>query len=237
MSGRDLSEILSPPEKRSLADEVTASIREAILGGRLSPGERLREESLAKTLSVSRGPVRAAILQLQREGLVIVRRNFGTFVAHLSQKDLDEVYSLRLAIERLAVQMAARSADETRLSEIQSVVDSMAVYVAANVSERDGAELDLRFHELIYLATEHKRLIDVWSSLRPQIHILLLTRNVVDGDFREGLVKGHQMILDAIGQKDERLAVQLIEEHLMASYERVSRSYALKSAQRESVPA
>jgi DNA-binding GntR family transcriptional regulator len=237
MSGRDLSEILSPPEKRSLADEVTASIREAILGGRLSPGERLREESLAKTLSVSRGPVRAAILQLQREGLVVVRRNFGTFVAHLSQKDLDEVYSLRLAIERLAVQLATRGAETERIAPIQAVVDRMMAQNSEKITERDAAELDLQFHESIYMATDHRRLIDVWSSLRPQIHILLLTRNVVNSDFREGLVKGHQQILDAILEHDEALSVGLIEAHLKASYERVSRSYALHAAQAEPAPA
>ena len=65
MSVKDLSEILSPREKRSLADEVTASIREAILRGQLAPGERLREESLAKSLNVSRGTVRAAMPQLR----------------------------------------------------------------------------------------------------------------------------------------------------------------------------
>ena len=237
MNGRDLSEILSPPEKRSLADEVTASIREAILGGRLSPGERLREESLAKTLSVSRGPVRAAILQLQREGLVIVRRNFGTFVAHLSQADLDEVYSLRLAIERLAVQLATRGAETERIAPIQAVVDRMMAQNSEKITERDAAELDLQFHESIYLATDHRRLIDVWSSLRPQIHILLLTRNVVNSDFREGLVKGHQQILDAILSHDEALSVGLIEAHLKASYERVSRSYALHAARAEPAPA
>ena len=233
MTGRDLSEILSPPEKRSLADEVTSSIREAILGGRLAPGERLREESLAKTLNVSRGPVRTAILQLQREGLVSVRRNYGTFVAHLSQEDLDEVYSLRLAIERLAVQLAIQKADSARLAELQAVVDTMAAHSRDHITESEAAELDLRFHEIIYLATGHRRLSDVWSSLRPQIHILLLARNVANADFRDGLVKGHQAIVDAIRQQDESLALALTDDHLKVSYERVSRSYAQFAAKRE----
>jgi len=233
MTGRDLSEILSPPEKRSLADEVTSSIREAILGGRLAPGERLREESLAKTLNVSRGPVRTAILQLQREGLVSVRRNYGTFVAHLSQKDLDEVYSLRLAIERLAVQLAIQKADSACLAELQAVVDTMAAHSRDHITEREAGELDLRFHEIIYLATGHRRLSDVWSSLRPQIHILLLARNVANADFRDGLVKGHQAIVDAIRQQNESLALALTDDHLKVSYERVSRSYAQFAAKRE----
>ena len=228
---KDLSEILSPPEKRSLADEVTGSIREALVRGQLAPGERLREESLAKSLGVSRGTVRAAMAQLQREGLVQVRRNFGTFVAHLSQKDLDEVYSLRLVIERLAVQLAIRNGDEARLADLRAVVRRMAAQSVESIREPEAAELDLRFHETIYLAAGHRRLLEVWSSLRPQIHILLLTRNVVNSDFREGLVKGHALILDAIISKNEPLALTLIDAHLAASYERVSRSYAQHAAQ------
>ncbi|MBI5876754.1 MAG: GntR family transcriptional regulator [Chloroflexi bacterium] len=225
MFDQDLSAILSLPDKRSLADEVTDSIREAILSGRLSPGERLREESLAKTLRVSRGPVRTAIQQLEREGLVRVRRNYGTFVARLSRQDLDEVYSLRLAIERLAVQMTCQISDGSRLNATRAVIARMASYNTNTISELEAAELDLQFHDAIYRATAHHRLIDVWSALRPQIHILLLTRNVVDSDFRVGLIEGHQLILDAITQRDEVLAIELTEAHLRVSYDRVSRSY------------
>ena len=168
MNGQDLSKILSPPDKRSLSDDVTARIRDAVLSGRLAPGERLREIPLAKTLNVSRGPVRAAIQQLQREGLVSVRRNYGTFVSHLSQQDLEEVYSLRNAIERLAVQLACRARDAARMEEMQALIAQMAAQVARGITEHEAAELDLRFHEIIYLASHHKRLVDVWSSLRPQ---------------------------------------------------------------------
>lgn len=225
MTNRDLSAILAPADKRSLADEVTDSIREAILSGRLAPGERLREQSLAKTLRVSRGPVRTAIQQLEREGLVRVRRNYGTFVARLSRKDLEEVYSLRLAIERLAVQLACHDADGERLATMRAVIARMAAHNVEHISEQEAAELDLQFHDCIYRATGHQRLIDVWSALRPQIHILLLTRNVVNPDFRDGFVKGHQLILNAIEQGDDALAVELTEAHLRASYDRVSQSY------------
>jgi DNA-binding GntR family transcriptional regulator len=230
MTNKDLSDILSPPLKRTLADEVTASIREAILGGRLAPGERLREESLASSMGVSRGPVREAIGQLQREGLVIVQRNRGTFVARQSVKDLEEVYSLRRAVEGLAVQGAIRNADDARLNELQAVVDTMAARYARGITESEAAELDLRFHELIYEASGHRRLVEVWSALQSQIHILLLTRNVVDSDFRELLINSHQALLDAIRARDEPLALSLLAEHLKGSYERVSHSHVWHSA-------
>jgi DNA-binding GntR family transcriptional regulator len=230
MTNKDLSDIFSPPLKRTLGDEVTASIREAILSGRLAPGERLREESLASSMSVSRGPVREALGQLQREGLVIVQRNRGTFVARQSEKDLEEVYSLRRAVEGLAVQGAIQNADDARLEELQTVVDTMAANDARGITESEAAELDLRFHEIIYEASGHRRLIEVWSGLQSQIHILLLTRNVVDSDFRELLIKSHQAILNAIRARNEALALSLTEEHLKGSYERVSLSYAQHAA-------
>ena len=230
MINKDLSEILSPPLKRTLANEVTASIRDAILSGRLAPGERLREESLASSMDVSRGPVREAIVQLQREGLVVVQRNRGTFVARLSVKDLEEVYSLRRAVEGLAVMQAIRHAGDAQLKELQTIVDTMAAHYARGITETEAAELDMRFHELIYEVGGHRRLLEVWSALQSQIHIMLLARNVVDPDFREELVKSHQALVDAILARNEPLALALTEDHLNGSYERVSRSYARQAS-------
>src|SRR5262245_56805154 len=92
---------LTPAVKRSLADDVVDRLRDAIFRGRFKPGEPLREEQLAAMLDVSRGPVREALVQLEREGLVLVRRHRGATVARLSRGDLEDVYSLRLALERL----------------------------------------------------------------------------------------------------------------------------------------
>src|SRR6185503_14103153 len=95
-----------------LADSIRGRLRDAILTGGFAPGEHLREVEIAAKYDVSRGPVREALLQLEREGLVLLRRNRGAVVARLSRADLDEVYSLRLALERLAVVEAARHGTE-----------------------------------------------------------------------------------------------------------------------------
>jgi DNA-binding GntR family transcriptional regulator len=81
--------------KRSLADDVVDRLRDAIFHGSFKPGEALREEQLAAMLDVSRGPVREALVQLEREGLVLVRRHRGATVARLSRSDLEDVYSLQ----------------------------------------------------------------------------------------------------------------------------------------------
>ena len=216
-----LDAILSSPLNRGLAADIALRLRTAIVHGYFGPGERLREEALAKTLGVSRGPVREALSQLEREGLVVIQRNRGTFVARLTREDVEEIYSLRRVLERLAVQRALRHATPAQLDAMQRVVETMDAYAERVITEQEAAELDVQFHELLYAASNHKRLYDCWVNLRRQIHILLLSRNVANADFRVITGSAHQVILDALRDGDESRALTLIEDHLRGSYERV----------------
>ena len=109
---RDLDNLLALPASRALGVDIATRLRAAILEGHFGPGEQLREEALARAMGVSRGPIREAFMQLEREGLILIRRNRGAFVAQLSREDLDEVYTLRVAIERTldAARLACRQA-------------------------------------------------------------------------------------------------------------------------------
>jgi|YNPBryunderm2012_1023409.scaffolds.fasta_scaffold23659_3 DNA-binding FadR family transcriptional regulator len=91
---------------------------------------------------------------------------------------------------------------------MQAVVDRMAEYIARGITEQEAADLDLRFHGLIYRASRHQRLLRIWATLRHQIYVFLLSRNVADPDFRDWAVRGHQEILDAIRAGDEERGVR-----------------------------
>ncbi len=220
----ELASFLSTPIKRSLSEEVVVSLRDAILSGKLGPGERLREELLSLSMNVSRGPIREAIQQLEREGLVMMYPRRGAAVARLSREDLDEVYSLRRALERLAVQEAIRKATDSHLAVMQGVVDEMVRCLEHGITEQQAAELDTRFHQTLIEAAQHKRLLRSWMELRSQIHLLLLSRTV-DKDFREHLVKSHAGILSTIRDRNEAQALDFMEDHLKGAYERVLKSY------------
>jgi DNA-binding GntR family transcriptional regulator len=226
----ELGRILAPSPKRSLADNVVVNLREAISARRLPPGARLHEQMLAVSMNVSRGPIREALSQLEREGLVIKQQNRGVFVARLSADDLDEVYSLRLSLELLAVKRAIHNLEPEMIATMQSVIDTMASYVDRGMTIKEAADLDMQFHELIYRASKHRRLYDSWSTLSPQIRILLLNRNLANADFRELAVNSHQVILDAIKARDEAQAVAIVEHHLRFSYERVAGDYESRNA-------
>jgi DNA-binding GntR family transcriptional regulator len=216
---------LTPPRKRSLADDIVDRLRSAILNGTFKPGQPLREEQLAASLDVSRGPIREALVQLEREGLVMTRRHRGAIVARLSRADVEEVYSLRLAIESLAMRQAVRHATDEDFAAMEGVLDTFRAAFASGPNEQVIADLDVRFHDLIYQAAHHQRLYDCWANLRAQIYIFLLSRNVVNPDFRVVTVRSHQELLDILRARDEVRAVQMIEEHLLGAYERVIQSY------------
>jgi DNA-binding GntR family transcriptional regulator len=216
-----LNALLSSPFNRGLATDIVSRLRTAIMHGYLGPGERLREDALAKMLGVSRGPVREAFAQLEREGLVVIQRNRGTTVARLTRADVEEIYSLRVVIERLAVQQAILSATARQFDEMQQVVDTMTAYTARGITVPEAAELDIQFHELLYSASGHRRLYACWGNLRRQIHILLLSRNVANADYQFITDSAHQVILDALRDRDEPRGLTLIEDHLRGSYERV----------------
>jgi DNA-binding GntR family transcriptional regulator len=218
-------QILVPPAKRSLADEIADRLREAILQGQFTPGERLREERLAAALEVSRGPVREALTVLARENLVVVRRNRGTIVAHLTGRDLDEVYSLRLAVEQLAVRWAVEHATEEDLHRIQSVVNEFRAALGAGITEQRAAELDVRYHDAVYRAAHHQRLYRAWVGLRSQIQVFLLRRNIANPDWKAVMVTGHQEILDSLLARDAERAVAEITAHLAGGYDRIRESF------------
>lgn len=225
MGTEDLESVLSMPQNRGLSADIADRLRTAILSGHFEPGAQLREAHLAQFLGVSRGPVREALVRLEREGIVVIRRNRGAFVAQLSREDLDEVYTLRVVIERFALERAIAFVDDALLSDIRETVDAMQAASNQEVTEQEAAELDLRFHDLLYHGSNHRRLLETWRNLRPQIHILLLNRNVAHRDFREYLVKSHRELLDAIASRDRERALALLDDHLHGSYRRVSAMY------------
>lgn len=217
---------LIPAPRRALGDGVAERIREAILSGAFVPGEHLREERLAAALEVSRGPVREALLQLEREGLVLRRPNRGTVVVELSRRDLEEVYSLRSALDAVAMRWAAQNASEDDLEQLAAAAVRFGEVLVPEVSVQDAAKVDIEFHDLVYQAAHHDRLARSWAELRPQVRLFLLSRRYIDTPgFRDIMVESHRGALDAVRSRDPDRAAEVAEQHVRASYQRVLKSY------------
>ena len=211
----------APATRTSLGDVVAERLREAILNDKFTPGEHLREEEISETLDVSRGPVRDAFLILEREGLVSLSRHRGATVVQLSLEDLGEVYSMRTAIESLAVRLAIRRRHQDDLDRLDASLSELQVAMRRKITEQAAARLDVNFHDCIFKAAHHERLYRSWSAIRMQVYWFLLSRNVANPDWREGMSQGHGRLLDLIRSGDEAAAVDAIGEHIRVAYTRI----------------
>ena len=195
-----------------LRDVVFNTLRQAILRGELQPGERLMEIQLAQRLGVSRTPVREAIRKLELEGLVLMIPRRGAEVAEITRQDLEDVLEVRAALEELAVKDACEHITDEQLQDLKK---------AANEFKRslEGtdlvacAEADIHFHEIIYAATNNKRLVQMLNNLREQMYRYRM-ENLRDKRTYRTLVEEHDAIRRALKKHDKEKAGAAINVHI-----------------------
>ncbi|UMP04555.1 GntR family transcriptional regulator [Amycolatopsis sp. EV170708-02-1] len=199
-----------PARRRGLADEVADRVRDAIFGGAYPPGAQLREVELSAALGVSRGPVREALLKLEREGLVRSEWHRGAIVTTLSDVDVAELDSLRSALEQLAVRLVVANASDTDLSAIDEIVDRMD----RARDEHEMVRCDIDFHDAVYAASGHRRLVEAWQAIRSQVYLFLLTRIGVSSDgYLTSIPAEHRRLASALRARDGEKALELFAVH------------------------
>jgi len=143
---------------------VVPALREAIIGNLLAPGERLPEVALAARLGVSRTPVREAFSQLEREGLVTMVPRSGAFVREVTARDVEETYTVRAALEGLAVQLATQRRTPLGIARLDDVLADMARAVRAADEVEYTAALD-RFYAVVMSLADNTTLHATHQSL------------------------------------------------------------------------
>jgi DNA-binding GntR family transcriptional regulator len=189
--------------RRGLADEAADRIRDAILGGHFPPGSALREVELAADLGVSRGSVREGLFLLEREGIVRSAWHRGTTVIEMTSADIEEVYSVRAALDRLAATTAqARltvAASSAEMADLHALVDQMATSITAGATGPALLALDLSFHDAIYAAAGNRRLTEAWQAIRSQTHFFQLHRvRLGFVHYRDRVVAEHREIAELL---------------------------------------
>jgi DNA-binding GntR family transcriptional regulator len=215
MSEDSVFTLMRPPARQTLADGITGSLRDAIFGGLFKPGQRLAEGKLASSLKVSRAPVREALASLEQEGLIRRMPSGGTTVTSLSRRDVEEICSLRTPLEALALRLGIAKGHEDRWAELANNIRASE----ETSDPRELAQMDLEFHEALVRAADHNLLLASWLTLRSQIRLIMVQRNLADADSRRATVEGHKDLLRAIQAQDTTRAVALLQYHLQRQYD------------------
>jgi DNA-binding GntR family transcriptional regulator len=192
-----------------------------ITTGALPQGVHLREAELATALGMSRGPVREALIELSREGLVVLRRHRGAQVITLTTEDAEEVYTLRRALERLAVERACGKLTANHLAELDAILDRMQE-LDADYAPDLAVELDLAFHDVLVRAAAHSRLERSWQQIRSQIAMFLHDRHLARRDFHEIAYPEHRAVRDIVAAGEVGAAIAVIDNHLVGAYDRLT---------------
>lgn len=151
--------------RHSLAEGVVDELRRALIAGELADGAPIPEVHVATRLGVSRGPVREALIELERDGVVEFDPRGRSLVRSLTAEDFEEIYQLRLALEPLAARLAAQrmmDADRRGLEQRLVQLDAIKTWDAFHA-------WDVEFHEAVLLATHQRRLHAAWRTLKLQM--------------------------------------------------------------------
>ena len=196
-----------------LRDVVFNTLRQAILTGELKPGERLMEIHLANKLGVSRTPIREAIRKLELEGLVNIIPNKGAYVTGISDKDVHDIYMIRSMLEGLCVRWATEHITQEQLEELDEIILLSEYHMDKGHSDQ-LTELDGRFHQILYEASQSRILDHVLSDFHK--YVQLTRRTSVKTEERAIKSIGeHNEILNAIKAKDAEKAGDLATIHIM----------------------
>ena len=213
---------LRPVGQLALGAQIAGDLREQIILQRIPAGTHLAEELLAGSYDVSRGPIRDALRQLESEGFIESRKR-GSYVLPFTTEDIVDLYSLREAIEGLAVQRAVEQAEPADWDAFDELVEAMSAAARDHDASRFAAA-DVTFHQRLYQMSHHRRLVGVWSQYEPILAGLLRVTVSVDEDL-EPIAHDHAQLLRLLRAGASELLDREIRTHVRGSRDRMIQAY------------
>jgi Transcriptional regulators len=208
----------APALMLSVESVVLQALRDAITKGGFYPGQAIDENAVAKELQVSRMPVRQAISALEVEGLVTKLPRKGTFVTSLDENDIREIYTMRMALEEVAITEAVKHYCEEDYEKLDA---NVAISVDEMESYHDFLEIDKDFHRLLYAPSGWNRLTRVISQLRNNTSMYRWIMTEFPKERIKKSIQDHKAILEACKRRDTEEAVDLLKAHTQKTILRI----------------
>ena len=204
-------------DKFSLRGRVFHKLREDILSGKYQEHEELKEVAIGEEMGVSRTPVRESFRQLELEGLIQIIPNKGAYVTGITRKDVKDIYMIRSLLEGLCARWATEHITKEQMEEMEENV-YLSKFHAQKGHLEQLAELDNRFHDILYEACDSKMLE---HQLKDFHQYVLRVRKKTLSSANRGPKSNeeHEKIMEAIKAGNADLAEQLAHQHMINAYE------------------
>lgn len=195
---------------KTTSQQLAESIRSKIVSGNLLGGTPLKQDKLAEEYGVSKIPVREALYLLQNEGLVIFINNRGSLVSELSISEVEEIYTMRIALEEIAL---ARAIPNLNLSDYASAEAALKLLEDCQEPTELSA-LNWQFHQSLYRAAQMPKLLETVSMLHNNVaRYLLLYLNALNQQAHSQAE--HWELLRACREGKVAYAVGILKQHLL----------------------
>ncbi len=219
--------LMSPPvglpaiAESDLVGQVARILTQAIMQGRLAPGAKVVEAGVARELGISRAPVREAARLLERQGLLVASPRRGFFVRKLESGDIDEIYDLRLCVERHASVLASRNLTPQTRDMLRRQIEVLHQTADLDDPARQVEE-DYRFHRLICEIADNRRLLRLFDDLAAELRMVIGLIGRLYDDPHE-IARTHEPVLAAIEAGHPERIVAHVDHHIGYAWRQVSK--------------
>ncbi|WP_104961238.1 GntR family transcriptional regulator [Pseudomonas sp. XWY-1] len=217
---------LPPPPKNAprnlpLGEQVYETLLSQLITLKIGPGSRISIDSLSRELNVSQTPIRAALIRLESEGLVIKVHNIGYSAASMpSRQRFEEIYDIREMLEPYLASRAAQQLSDSDAMELSALADTMKIPAGKDLSLAYGkfAKLDAQFHAWVAERGNNQVAQEALSRLHAHVHLFRLRFH---SRVTEEAIQEHDAIVTALLDRDPVQAAAAMREHISRSRARM----------------
>lgn len=224
---KNLNSIPNGTREHTKSANLFEHLVDMIVNGGYGPGAKISEPELARTLGVSRGPLREAIMRVESLGLIERIPHVGARVIELTPEHLSEIYAVRESLEGMAARLAARLISEEEVAGLEKLLNAHTDHIGrVEGSSYFHQQGDFDFHYRIIKASRNKKLISLLCD--ELYHLLRMYRYQSPRSHSrpQQALAEHQHILAAIKERDEELAEMLMRRHISRSRQLIEQKLA-----------
>lgn len=210
----------------TLKDRTVEVLADAILTGKIKPGERLNESQLARDLHVSRAPVREALQQLQEQSLIVNIPRRGMFAVSLDEEDIQKINALRVVLEAEALRLAQRHLNPQREKKLEQLL--LTIENMEPSPTKLSMRVDFEFHRTFWSYSGNQYLEKILISLTAPLFAHSV-RTLLRGEKLRMVLDSHRPLLDFICGRSELSAEDVMLAHLSVRYHDPQRFSSLAS--------
>ena len=211
--------VLKLARSPSLVSLVFDELERMIMEGALKPGDPINEKALSDSNGLSRAPIREACRRLEQAGLVEIIPNRGVFVRRISRRSAEELCEIKVVLARHLNRLIFASITPAQLAALRTLVGKIEQQARSGNLSRYYA-LNEEFHHSLVDIGGNQRLSEIYKAINKELN-LVRWRAFREAPALEDSMSAHQEIITALAECDEALFCRVMEEHLLATNQRI----------------